>query len=142
MRAPLRLRLTVVFAAGMAVVLAGFGWFVYFRVGRDLMASVDLGLRARAQVIEGALGEHPSAAIEASGGLIDPDESFAQILDGGGRIVQSSSAAASAPLLLPETLGAIRGPTFLVRSLPAIDTDPLRLLAVPTAIGGDRKSVV
>ncbi|HYT78451.1 MAG TPA: hypothetical protein VEQ37_04185 [Actinomycetota bacterium] len=46
---PIRLRLTLVFALGMAVVLAGFGAFVYSRVGRDILASVDLGLRARVQ---------------------------------------------------------------------------------------------
>ena len=136
MKLPLRLRLTLVFAVGMAIVLSAFGAFVYLRVGQDLMASVDLGLRARAQVIEGTLTGHPSAAIDATGTLIDPDESFAQILDSGGRIVQSSSAASAAPLLSSHGLMSVRGPTFFVRSIARIDTDPLRLLAVPIGSPG------
>ena len=42
-RLPIRLRLTLVFALAMAVVLSAFGAFVYVRLDRDLLASVDMG---------------------------------------------------------------------------------------------------
>ena len=40
-RVPIRLRLTLVFTAAMAVVLAGAGWFLYARVASDLSGSLD-----------------------------------------------------------------------------------------------------
>src|SRR5947199_1084437 len=50
-RASLRLRLTLAFAAGMTVVSFGVATFVYVQLRRDLDEAVDMGLRARAQVI-------------------------------------------------------------------------------------------
>ena len=42
-----RARLTLVFAAAMAVVLLGAALFVYAKVRDDLRSSVDMGLRKR-----------------------------------------------------------------------------------------------
>ncbi len=47
-RLPIRVRLTLGFAAAMAVVLAAVGIFVYQRVADELLASVDQTLRAQA----------------------------------------------------------------------------------------------
>src|SRR5207245_414407 len=47
-RLPIRVRLTLGFAAAMAVVLAAVGIFVYQRVANELLASVDQTLRAQA----------------------------------------------------------------------------------------------
>ena len=44
-RLPLRIRLTLLFAAGMAVVLGAVGGFVYVRTAEDLLAANDAGLR-------------------------------------------------------------------------------------------------
>ena len=80
MRLPLRLRLTVVFSVGMAIVLIGLGTFIYLRVSADLLASVDAGLRSRAQVLADAVGSVDAGnVVTAKGNLIDPDEAFAQI---------------------------------------------------------------
>src|SRR5437870_13271839 len=46
-RLPIRVRLTLGFAAAMAVVLAGVGAFVYQRVGNELLATVDQTLVAQ-----------------------------------------------------------------------------------------------
>ncbi|HEY3209960.1 MAG TPA: histidine kinase dimerization/phospho-acceptor domain-containing protein, partial [Actinomycetota bacterium] len=135
---PIRLRLTLVFALGMAIVLAGFGAFVYFRVGRDILASVDLGLRARVQTILADVEEGGSGAIVSAGRLIDPDESFAQVLGDTGHLVRASSAASEAPLLSSGALRSIRGPRFFIETIPRIDSDPLRLLAVPVNSSGHR----
>ena len=47
-RLPIRVRLTLGFAAAMAVVLAGVGLFVYQRVANELLGSVDQTLVAQA----------------------------------------------------------------------------------------------
>jgi len=142
MSMPLRLRLTLVFALGMALVLSGFGAFVYFRVGRDLLATVDLGLRARVQTLQDQIQRDGTAGVGSSGALIDPDESIAQVLDAGGTVVRASSAASDAPLLSPAALRSVEGPTFFVRTVPRIDSDPLRLLVVRLGGSGREQYLV
>jgi signal transduction histidine kinase len=141
MRLPLRLRLTVVFTLAMAVVLAGLGTFVYLRISSDLLASVDAGLRSRAQVIADAAARVDAPTVVASEGkLIDPDEAFAQVLDATGRIVEASSGVADAPLLVPAEVRSVVDPTFITRQLDPSD-DPVRLLAVSVE-GSSQKVVV
>jgi two-component system OmpR family sensor kinase len=130
MRLPIRLRLTLVFGIGMAIVLLGLGAYGYSRVGTDLLASVDAGLRARAQVLVDAVGSAQAADVRsADGRLIDPDEAFAQILEGSGRIVEASSGASIAPLLSPSEVSSVADPTYITRQ-PDPNDDPVRLLAV------------
>ncbi|MEP6637880.1 MAG: ATP-binding protein [Chloroflexota bacterium] len=130
MSLPLRLRLTLVFAVGMAIVLIGLGTFGYLRVGADLLASVDAGLRSRAQILVDAAGRAQAPdVVAANGRLIDPDEAFAQIVDPSGRIEEASSAVSDEPLLTPAEVASISDPTFLTRQLDPQD-DPVRLLAV------------
>jgi two-component system, OmpR family, sensor kinase len=59
-RLPVRVRLTLGFAVAMAVVLAGVGLFVYHRVARELLGSVD-------QTLVGQAGE------EIATGRVDVD---------------------------------------------------------------------
>src|SRR6266487_2697118 len=48
-RLPIRRRLTVVFAASMAMVVSVLSVFVYFSSGSDLLDAIDAGLRSRAE---------------------------------------------------------------------------------------------
>jgi heavy metal sensor kinase len=140
MRIPLRLRLTLVFTIAMAIVLVGLAAFVYLRISADLLASVDAGLRSRAQVIVDAAGSPDARTVVGSDGkLIDPDEAFAQILDDSGRIVEASSAVADAPLLTAQEARSIADPAFITRQLDPAD-DPVRILAV--AVDGSPRQVV
>jgi two-component system, OmpR family, sensor kinase len=124
MRLPIRLRLTLAFAVGMAVVLTALGAFLYLRLGSELLASIDLGLRSRAQVIEAGIGTGNFAG--QTRGLIDPDEAFAQVLDPSGAIRDSSPMVAGAPLVPAGDLPA-GTPLFLNRSVPGLEA-PVRLL--------------
>jgi signal transduction histidine kinase len=56
-RLPIRVRLTLGFAVAMAVVLAGVGLFVYERIARELLATVDQALvgQAREEVRGGSV---------------------------------------------------------------------------------------
>jgi two-component system OmpR family sensor kinase len=126
----------------MAVVIAGFGAFLYLRTGAELLRSVDMDLRARAAVVVTALREGRPAPLDAGRGLIDPDESFAQVLDGGdGRVVTTTASVAAAPMLDRGTVAAVRGPAFRSRRVRGVD-DPARLLAVPTRDAAGRRLVV
>lgn len=132
MHLPLKLRLTLVFGVGMAVVFVGLGTYGYRRVEADLLASVDAGLRPRAQVLANSVDRSDEAnRVLAEGKLIDPDEALAQVLDDSGRIVDASSAVSSAPLLTAEEVLSISRPMFITRQIDEADPDdPFRLLAV------------
>jgi signal transduction histidine kinase len=115
----------------MAAVLVAMGAFVYLRMSDDLLASVDAGLRSRAQVLADAIGgADEQRLVGGRGTLIDPDEAFAQVLDVQGRIVDASPGVRTDPLIaVAEATAAASGPVFLTRDAPGFD-DPVRILAV------------
>jgi heavy metal sensor kinase len=84
-RLPLRVKLTLPFAAAVAGVLAAMGLFIYLRVGGELLASADAGLQAQAVEVR--------ANAEAGRRLTDSDAtagpSVAQLLTPAGAVVQS-----------------------------------------------------
>ncbi|HEY7421121.1 MAG TPA: HAMP domain-containing sensor histidine kinase [Gaiellaceae bacterium] len=88
-RLPIRVRLTLGFAAAMAVVLAAIGLFVYQRVAKELLGTVD-------QTLVGQARE------ESSSGQVDADSgsgpTLAQLFDRRGRI-RSSQPPAQPPLV-------------------------------------------
>jgi heavy metal sensor kinase len=143
MRLPLRLRITLAFACGMAVVLSALGVFLYLRLGAELLGSIDTGLRSRAEVIVAGVGSNGGGFNDEPGGLIDPDEAFAQVLDPtkSSVIVDSSQRVAGAALVPAAQLRAIRGPTFLDRNVEGIE-DPARLLVVPVDDASGQRFVV
>jgi two-component system, OmpR family, sensor kinase len=93
-RIPIRLRLTLPFAAAMALVLAGVALFLYVRVGDALLSSADQNVRAQ-------LGEM-SGDVERGSSFADRDPAGAptvgQLVGADGAVVRSSPAAL-APLL-------------------------------------------
>jgi heavy metal sensor kinase len=136
MAVPLRLRLTIIFTAAMAVVLIVLGAFLYARLAADLLESVDLGLRAKAQVLlEATDAGQLSSALLAEGALIDADESFAQLIDRSGHVVAWSPGLADGPIVTDETPGGIDAPAFSTMELSGFD-DPVRILAVATGETG------
>ncbi len=136
MQIPIRLRMTLVFAIGMALVFLALGAIGYHSVAADLLDSVDVGLRSRAQVLQTAVGQSSGRdTVAGNGTLIDSDEAFAQVLDASGNILATSTAVSSAPMLTPAEAHAISGPTFMTRQVKEITQyqqleDPFRLLAV------------
>jgi heavy metal sensor kinase len=138
---PIRVRLTLAFAVAMAAVVAGLAVFLSWRVGRDLMATVDLGLRSRAAIVVAGLREG-GPVLSESGGLVDADESFGQVLDPSGRVEAAGSATMRTPLLTADALASIVAPRFRSVQVPRIDSDPVRLLVVPVTVSGARLFVV
>jgi heavy metal sensor kinase len=130
-RVPIRIRLALVFAATMALVLAGAAWFVYARVGSDLSGSLDQQLRGRAQDLS-ALVRRGGWVASTSGELVERGESFAELVRPDGVVLDATPPIGRTLLLRPAELGrARRGPVFADRpSVPGLD-EGARLLALP-----------
>ncbi len=133
-RLPIRLKVTLAFAVAMALVLAALGLFLYLRQEAQLDHSIDNGLRSRAGEVA-ALAEAAEPGLESTRatGLIESDESFAQILSLRGRVIDSTPQLRGQPVLEPSEIArTATQPEFFERSgLPGVDATA-RLLATPT----------
>ncbi|MBA3716910.1 MAG: HAMP domain-containing protein [Actinobacteria bacterium] len=136
-RIPIRVRVAAAFALAMAVVLAGSGAFVYARLGSHLDSSLAQDLRLRTQDLA-ALVRHGGSLTAASGGrLVERGESYAQLLDSRGRVLQWTQPIGRAPLLTTEQVRrALTRETSVDKpTVPGLD-EASRLLATPLRIGG------
>ena len=139
-RLSIRLRVTLVFALVMAIVLGATGVFVYLRFGAELDGTINSGLRSRAGDVAALIKEADSGLSERGrGGLVGRSESFAEVLDPAGKVLDSTSSVGGHVLLGPAELRrAELGPVFLNRGpLPGL-LDESRLLAVPVRARGQR----
>ncbi len=142
-RLPLRARLTLGFAAAMALVLAIVGAFLYVGLSDALDESIATGLRARAGDVSALISQADSGLREGGGAaLAGQGETFAQVLDPSGGIVDSTPQFADTPALSSERLASVKGGEVLFeRVLLAETEEPFRLLAVPVD-AQDRSLVV
>jgi heavy metal sensor kinase len=140
-RLPIRVRLALYFSLAMAVVLAAAGWFAYARVSSDLGNALDQDLRARGQDLSALVASGGSVA-STQGALIENGESFAEVLDAQGRVLDATRPIALNLLTQSELHSALRGPLFTNRpSVPGLD-EPARLLALPATRGGEHVTLV
>jgi two-component system OmpR family sensor kinase len=141
---PFRVRIAAAFAVAMALVLAGTGAFVYAQLGADLNRALDQDLRLRGQDLSAvvATGAAPLAS-ESGGRLIERGESFAQLLDGRGAVLDATRPVGLHPLVGPaDVRRALGTATFVNRpAVPGLD-EPARLLAIPVSRGGRRLVLV
>jgi two-component system OmpR family sensor kinase len=139
-RVPIRLRVAGAFAVAMAIVLAGTSWFLYARLGSHLSLALDRELRLRAQDLA-ALVHDPRSSIATAGTsrFVESGETYAQLVDAQGRVLQTTPALGRRALLSSEELArARRGTIYADRdSVQGLD-EPSRLLATPVERGGQR----
>jgi two-component system, OmpR family, sensor kinase len=143
-RLPIRLKLTLVFALVMALVLSGTGLFLYLQFRSDLDNTLDQGLRSRADDVAGIVRQ-ADAGLPRSGRspLVERGESFAQILDARGGIVDSTPQLHNRPLLTASQLRRAGAGTIYVERGPIAAVDERsRLLATPQQVRGRRLVVV
>src|SRR5437660_1084192 len=117
-RLPIRARVTAAFALAMAVVLAGSGWFLYARLDSHLALALDRDLQLRAQDLA-TLVRQPGASLagDSSGRFIERGESYAQLVDPHGRVVDATRPLGPARLLGTAELRAARqGPIYTNRN--------------------------
>jgi two-component system, OmpR family, sensor kinase len=132
-RIPIRLRLTLAFAAAMAVVLAVLGLLLYTRMQSALDNSVDRNLRSRADDV--------SALVRHGGVGLPSGVTFAQVLDENGRVVNTTPEF-SDPLISRADVAPADGGEFSVeRHVPGSD-ETARLLVAPVDLDGLRRVVV
>jgi len=127
----------------IAVVLAGTGFFVFLQFRHDVDGALDTGLRSRADELSSAVRQAETHLPRASQRLVGRTESFAEVLDLRGRVLDASPAIGGADLLDAGQLrAAARGPVFFDRGpLPGLDQGS-RLLAVPVATPVGKRIVV
>jgi two-component system OmpR family sensor kinase len=139
-RAPIRVRVAAAFAVAMAFVLVLAGSVLYVRLGQHLDLAVDKQLQVRAQDLA-VLVEEPGASIGATGSVrfFEQGESYSQLIDASGRVLEASPSLKKAGSLLsrPELRSALEAPTFSSRaSVPGLD-EPSRILATPVMYRGE-----
>jgi two-component system, OmpR family, sensor kinase len=145
-RLPIRIRVTLAFAAVMAIVLTAAGFFIYSEMGARLDESIDNGLRSRAgETATLVQSEKTGVAASDTNRLIESDESFAQVLTPSGEVENATGQLASTPVLSPSDLErAASDPTFFELdegSVPGIE-GKVRLLATPVDTEGGEVIVV
>jgi two-component system OmpR family sensor kinase len=132
---PVRIRLTLAFTAVMAVVLIAVGLFVYARVSSDLDAALDNSLRSRADDLAALAGGGRLGSSDQDR-LVASDESLAQLIGPGDRVVYSSAGLRRDPVLTKDELARARqDPLFVNRDSVAGFDERMRLLARPADSG-------
>jgi signal transduction histidine kinase len=127
----------------MALVLGATGVFVYLRFSAELDATINSGLRSRANDVAALVKEADSGLREGNQMLVGRNESFAEVLDATGGVTDSSRAVGNQVLLTATELQlALRGPVYVNRGpLPGLQ-DESRLLAIPVEATGRKQVVV
>ena len=130
-RLPVKLRVTVVFAAVMAIVLSATGLFLYLRLESELNRSIDSDLESRAHQLVREVRVREHGLGESARTLIDrrPDE-FAQVL---ARRGHKFTPQHSGPPALSEVQIKAARQEQTTADLPGFhgSNDPERLLALP-----------
>jgi signal transduction histidine kinase len=143
-RLPIRVRLTVSFAAVMVVVLAATGAFVYVRMKEDLRVTVDTGLRSRASdVVAMVQGTDRRLSLSGRSRLTEAGENLAQVVAADGTVLDGTPHYRARPLLKPlEIARGLRQTIYVQRPhLAGLDA-PVRFIATPAVQGHTRTVAV
>ena len=121
-RLPIRVRLSLAFAAAMALLLSALGAFLFLQVRSSLDEQVNAGLRAQAGTVSGGNLR--------AGALVEEDESIGQLIGEDGSVIAASPKRLRSPLVPPG------GRThFIDRDIPELGNSPYRLLITHTVSG-------
>ena len=138
-RLPLRARLTLAFAAAMAIVLVVVGSLLYVRLGDSLLEQIDDGLEARAAALAANVREGASLGA-ATDSLVD--EELAQLFAPDGSPLEATPA--SVPVVTAGDLERASGGSFYVTKagVAAFRGEPARLLVTGVEEGGTQLVLV
>jgi two-component system OmpR family sensor kinase len=122
----------------MALVLGATGVFIYLRYESELNMTIDAGLRSRAADVA-ALVRDSDSGLKPTQREVGGSESFAEVIDGEGRVDDSTLARAGVVRLSPDQVAsAQRGPLFIEGVLLPETGDRAKLLVVP--VRGEEQS--
>ena len=138
-RLSIRARLAAGFAAGLLLVLAGAGAFVYLSVQDDLNSSLDDALRSRADDVAALVGPPGERPQQLGGGPIaraEDKEGFSQIVTPRGRIVATTLAPGTGPALDQGEIDRAAGESlFTEHAVPGVEGE-VRILGRPGELRG------
>jgi two-component system, OmpR family, sensor kinase len=142
-RLPVRLRLTLAFAALLAVVLVVAGLFLYSQQKSRLNQSIDQDLNSRESATAALVDRDGRLGVAGRRAVAAPGEGAAQVLAGGGRVLDGTRGLRRRPLLdSAELRAALAGRTHHERDVvPGIE-GPARLLATSESVGDGRRVVI
>jgi two-component system OmpR family sensor kinase len=143
-RVSIRLRLALVFTLAMALVLAATGIFVYVRLQAALDQTLNAGLRSRADVVAALVRQSDTGLSEGSDiRLAERGESYAQVIDGSGNVIDTTPQLGGRPLLTASELArAKRGTLLFERGASGELDSKSRILATPVVAQGQSLVVV
>ena len=141
-RLPIRWKLTLAFALGLAVVLIAVGVFLHAQLSANVDAAIERDLRTRADQLRELVMRSPVSALPTHSEDLETDETIAQILAPAGGVVAASSHA-DVRLLTPEQLrAAATNELFVDRPGDAMLDESLRIFAMPIQARGESFIVV
>ena len=128
----LRLKLTLAFAAAMALLLTGLGLFIYARFQAGLDESLNQGLRSRANDVRALANQADTGLADAGGSrLSQTGTGFAQVLTTGGKVLDQTPGIPRRPILGTRDIArAGRRPILVTTRIPGV-AGSVRLLATP-----------
>ena len=127
-RLPIRVKLTLAYSGVIALMLGGIGIFLYLRFKDGLDSGVNQALIGRASDVTRLVRQQGATKLSPSRPLVEPVDSFAQILDSRDRVLEASPRLRAASLLTPKEIRAARGGRILLDR-----GERSRLLAQPVA---------
>jgi two-component system OmpR family sensor kinase len=141
-RLPIRWKLTLAFALGLAVVLTAVGVFLNAELSANVDAAIERDLRMRADQLRELVIRSPLSALPTNSENLEPDETIAQVLAPAGGVVAASSHA-NVHLLTPEQLqAAATKELFVDRPGDAMLDESLRIFAMPAQARGETFIIV
>jgi two-component system, OmpR family, sensor kinase len=129
-RLPIRYRLSIMFGASTALVVAGLSIFVYSQTKSGLLATVDANLNSRAALLVSSVKDDGPSQVNVRPELIENIEVFAQIDDASGQVLRSTPLIARSRLLSSAQARSLRRATLYDKTIPGI-ANVTRILAVP-----------
>jgi heavy metal sensor kinase len=141
---PIRLRVAAAFALAMAAVLAASGWFVYSSLGDHLSHALNRELRLRWDDLATVVRDPDASLASATNGrFVEKGESYAQLVNASGLVVQHTSPLGAAPVLTAaERRRAFDRSLLGNRERVSGLDEPSRFLAAPVMAGDTRYVLV
>jgi len=138
-RLPIRWRLTVTFAAVMAVGLIGIGLLLYLRFESELNRTIDDGVRGRLSALATLVAQQNQPALGGGAGqrLLAREDGLAQIVGPTGTAIASSAQLRNVKVLSATELARARqGLVMITRHPLAGVAKRARIAAQPAAADG------